>query len=80
MAEVRVRNVDERILAAFRDVARRRGHSVPEELRRLITEAAVRPRQELIARLDKLKADIFERGGLLPDSTPLIREERDRNG
>lgn len=78
MAEVRVRNIDDRVLAAFKDVARRHGNSVPEELRRLITEASVRPRQELVARLDKLRSDILAEHGELPDSTPLIREERDR--
>jgi plasmid stability protein len=80
MAEIRVRNVDESILATFRDVARRRGHTVPEEIRRLITDAVVRPKQELIARLDRLRESIRSEHGTLDDSTQWIREERDRLG
>ncbi|MFT3786006.1 MAG: hypothetical protein QM770_07555 [Tepidisphaeraceae bacterium] len=78
MGEIRVRNIDEGVLAAFKDVARRHGNTVPEELRRLIVDATIRPRQELIARLDKLRSDISADHGELTDSTPLIREERDR--
>jgi plasmid stability protein len=78
MAEIRVRNVDDQVLIAFRDMARRHGRSVAEEARRVIADAVVRPRQELIARLDRLHADILAESGVLDDSTPWIRQERER--
>lgn len=78
MAEIRVRNVDDHILLAFRDMARRHGRSVAEEARHVIADAVARPRQELLARLDKLHAEIVAEHGVLPDSTPEIRADRDR--
>jgi len=80
MGEVRVRDVDDGVVAALKDRARRHGRSLAEELREVLTREAFRPRQETTDRLQKLRDDIRAECGVLPDSTPFIRSERDRRG
>jgi len=80
MAEVRVRNLDDGVVSALKDRARRHGQSLSEELRELLTREAFRPRQETVERLQKLRDGIRADFGELPDSTPFIRAERDRRG
>lgn len=80
MSEVRVRDLDEGVVQALKDRARRHGKSLSEELRELLTREAFRPRHETIERLQKLRDQIRAECGELPDSTPGIREERDRRG
>jgi plasmid stability protein len=78
MGEIRVRDVDDAVVQAFKDMARRHGRSVAAEAREVLTEAVHRQRRQLIDRLDALRADIQAEAGILPDSTAMIREERDR--
>jgi plasmid stability protein len=80
MGEVRVRDLDEGVVSALKDRARRHGKSLSEELREMLTREAFRPRQETIDRLQQLRDDIRAECGVLPDSTPFIRTERDRRG
>jgi hypothetical protein len=46
----------------------------------VLTESALAARRELIEKLSKLHAKFEAKYGLLPDSTPGIREERDSRG
>ena len=80
MGELRVRNIDDGVVAEWRARARRHGRSVAEEVRDLLTEEAMRPRRETVARLRQLQEQILAESGVLPDSTVGIREERDRRG
>lgn len=77
MADVRVRDVDEDVVFALRAQARRRGKSLSGELRDLLTEAALQPRRELVARLKDHQERMRAKHGVLADSTPGIRAERD---
>ena len=80
MGEVRVRHLPEEVVDEWKARAERHGHSLQEELRTLLEEEAYRPRREMVARLRKLQDAIRAGSGELPDSTPGIREERDRRG
>lgn len=77
MAEVRVRDVDEGVIEELKARARRERTTLSDVIRGVLTDAAWRPRREWVERLSKLRESIREEHGVLPDSTPLIREERD---
>jgi plasmid stability protein len=80
MADVKIRRLDDWVVESFRARARQAGRSLEEELRQLLTETARERRRRFVAELDDLNAKLREKYGELPDSTPLIREERDRYG
>lgn len=80
MGEIRVRGVDEGVIHALRDNARREGSSLSELLRRLLADAAMRPRRELIAQARAIREGMRDVHGTLDDSTPAIRAERDERG
>ena len=80
MAEVRVRKLDEFVVAQLREQAQRKGTSVEAILREIISREALRPRQDMIARLLEHQRWMREQCGIQPDSTPGIREERDNRG
>jgi plasmid stability protein len=80
MGEVRVRNVSDDVVEQWKARARLHGHSLQEELRSLLEDEAYRPRREMAAKLRELRESIRSECGELPDSTPGIREERDRRG
>ncbi len=77
MKEVRVRNLDEKVILSLKRRAKRNGHSLEGELRELLTEEALRPKRELIASLRQLHEEMYAEHGELPDSTPMIRAMRD---
>lgn len=66
------------VVESFRARAQHAGRSLEEELRQFLTEAARERRRRFIAELDELNARLREKYGKLPDSTPLIREERNQ--
>lgn len=80
MGEIRVRDIDDGVVSELRDRARRHGNSLSEELREMLTREAFRPREEAAERLQVLRDTIRGKCGVLPDSTPGIRAERDRRG
>jgi plasmid stability protein len=80
VADVKIRKLDDWVVESFRARARQAGRSLEEELRQLLTETARERRRRLVAELDELNAELREKYGELPDSTPLIREERDQYG
>jgi plasmid stability protein len=80
MTDVKIRKLDDWVVESFRARAKQAGHSLEEELRQFLTEAARERRRRFIAELDELNAGLREKYGELPDSTPLIREERDQYG
>jgi antitoxin FitA len=80
MTDVRVRNLDDDVVALLKERARMHGRSLENELREALTELAVRPRQELAERTARLRASIKAESGILTESAPFIRDERDRRG
>lgn len=80
MTDVRVRGLNEDIVHLLKDQARRQGKDWQGFLHDALTEAAMRPRRELAAELKAFRDDMFVKHGEMPDSTALIREERDQWG
>jgi len=80
MSELRVRNMDDWVIAELKAQARAHGHSLETELRERLRELALRPRQEMAERAAHLRDAIAQEHGLLPDSAAAIREERDARG
>jgi plasmid stability protein len=80
MTDVRVRNVDDWVVESIRQQARAQGKSLEATVRELLRQEAMRPKQELAARLKKFQDEIRDKYGMLSDSTALIREARDQRG
>lgn len=80
MADVKVRRSDDWVVEQHRHRAAQAGHSLEEELRRVLTDTALARRREWAAQLALLRQDIRERYGLLAPSEELIRAERDATG
>jgi plasmid stability protein len=77
MTELKIRNLDPKVVKGLRAQAKRKGVSVEQELRQIVTNAIVPDRSELIKRLRKLRAMTpdYIRG---TDSTPVLRRLRSR--
>ena len=76
MAQVLVRNLSDDVVARLKARAARARHSLEQELRDILTEAARPRREEILADMDRIRA-------LTPkvpqtDSAELIRADRDR--
>lgn len=80
MAELKVRQLDDRVAAALRARARKRGVSLEEEVRATLTASVLRRRQAFARRAAVLRASIPRIGSPALDSARLIREERDARG
>ena len=75
MAQVIVRNLDERVVAALKERAAGKGRALEQELRDIITEAATPSRQELLSELDRCRAMTPKTHATLAED--IIREIRD---
>ena len=73
--QVVVRNLDPGVVAALKRRASRAGRSLERELRIILSRAAGPDRSELIAEANRIRAMT---PALLPDSTELLRQDRDR--
>ncbi len=80
MAEIRIRSLDDSIVAALRLRAKQHGRSLEAELRALLTREALGSRRALLDKLDRFRETLRAEYGAFPDSTPMIRAERDRRG
>jgi antitoxin FitA len=80
MAEVRVRNVEDWVVAELRARAKRHGMSLEGELRETLKEEVLRPQREAAEELRTLREEMQAKYGLMSDSTIGIREDRDRRG
>lgn len=78
--DVRVRGLNEDVVQLLKDQAKRLGKDWQGYLHDALTDAALRPRRELAVQLKAFRDDMLAKHGELPDSTPLIREERDQWG
>jgi antitoxin FitA len=80
MSELRVRNMDDWVVAELRARAKSHGQSLEAELRDMLRLEAMRPRREAAQRAREFREAIAREHGLLPDSAKEIREDRDRRG
>ena len=80
MAEVEIHDLDDWVVATHRHRAERAGRSLEGELRQLLTEAALRPQHEFAQEAAALREELRKQYGLFPDSTELIREDREAHG
>ena len=81
MADVKVRNLDERVARALRTRAKSRGVSLEEEVRRSLAESVVVRQEAFARRAAACRAATRRRRSRRPsDSVALIRRERDAWG
>lgn len=80
MADIRVRNLDDKVVAQLKDRARMHGISLEGELREVLTDIAMQPRREIAAQIAQLREAVRSESGKLSDSATYIREERDNRG
>jgi antitoxin FitA len=77
MAQVIVRNLDDAVVAALKRNAVRRGRSLEQELRVILTDAArLSPEDRLV--ISRRSRAMTPGRRLLSDSARLIRQDRDR--
>jgi len=81
LAELKVRNLDERVISALKERARRRGVSLEEEVRSMLVGAVARRRAAFARRAAAIRASIGAPPGDPDlDSVKIIRAERDSWG
>ncbi len=80
MADVKVRNLPDWVVNSFKARANHAGRSLEEELRLLLTEAATQRRQETLRTIRAHQEKMRKKYGVLSDSTPGIREDRQARG
>jgi plasmid stability protein len=79
MGQVLIRNVDDNVLERLKQRATAQRKSLEQSLREALAEIARPSRAELLADLDRLRAEIAaqEPDGEYPAAEELIREDRD---
>lgn len=80
MGEIRIRELEDWVVSAYKARAEQAGRSLEEELRITLTDIMERNSDELLDRLDRHRKMMRDKYGVLPDSTPLIRADRDERG
>lgn len=81
MADLKVRNLDDRVAASLRLRARRHGISLEEEARRVLAQAASRRRQAVCLRAAALRAATKSNAkSARYEGTQTIRADRDAWG
>jgi plasmid stability protein len=80
VAEVKIRKLDDWVIETHRAIAAADGISLEEELRRVVTEAALKPQREFARKARAIQEELRAKYGVMPDSTSLIREDRDSRG
>jgi plasmid stability protein len=73
---VKIRKLPDWVLEAHRARAAQEGVSLEEELRIVLTEAALKPKFEFAAKSAEFTAGLRAKYGTFSDSTDLIREDR----
>ena len=80
MTDVRVRNLDEWVVDALRTRACANRRSLEGELRELLRQEALRPKQELADELHTMLDELRHPPRPFSDSAAIIREMRDERG
>ncbi|MEM9092598.1 MAG: hypothetical protein AAGC93_28185 [Cyanobacteria bacterium P01_F01_bin.53] len=81
MASLTIRNISDNAVHRLQNMARTAAaRGLETYVREVLEEHSKKPLQESYKRVQKLQAMVKEKHGILPDSTPLIREDRDKRG
>lgn len=80
MADVKIRNLDDGLRDTYQRMAEAEGISLEEQLRRVLSEYLSQERRKMILEVEEGLARMRDKYGVLPDSTPGIRADRDRRG
>jgi plasmid stability protein len=80
MADVKIRNLDDLVHETYRQRAENQGISLEEELRRALRENLQKERRAWAERLLAAHQEFKQKFGVLPESTPGIRADRDERG
>ncbi len=77
MAQILIRNLDEKLVGRLKKQAKGHGRSLQAEAKRILEEAAP-DYEEVWRRIDRLRNKLKRSGRTFSDSAELIREDRDR--
>jgi plasmid stability protein len=80
MGELRIRDVDEDVIAELKSRAKRHGRTLGDELKSVLSDEVRRPRQALADRARQLREMCLPGEKGEPDSAAYIREMRDARG
>jgi plasmid stability protein len=80
MPDLKIRKLADWVVATLRLRADHAGHSLEEELRILLTEAASKPKHDRAAELAAFRDMLRRKYGTLSDSTGEIRADREARG
>lgn len=80
MAEIRVRNLPDWLVAWYKDSAEQQGKTLEGFMRQMLQESALSKQAAVAAKLQEGLDRLAEKYDVMPDSTPLIREMRYERG
>jgi plasmid stability protein len=78
MAQVLVRNLDDKVVARLKKRAKNRGRSLQAEVKTILEEAAKDVPGDFWKEADRIREQLKRSGRKFSDSAALIRENRDR--
>ncbi len=80
MADLKVRQLDDRVARALKDRAGRKGVSLEEEVRATLAASVDARRAAFLKRASAIRSSNNANGAARLESTRLIRRERDQRG
>lgn len=78
MAQVLVRNLNDRVVARLKKRAKTRGRSLQAEVKTILEEAAKDVPEDFWKEADRIRKQLGRSGRKFSDSAALVREDRDR--
>jgi plasmid stability protein len=78
MAQVLVRNLEDKVVARLKKRARTRGRSLQAEVKTILEEAAKEASGDFWKEADRIRQQLKRSGRKFSDSAALLREDRDR--
>jgi antitoxin FitA len=78
MAQVLVRNLEDKVVARLKKRAKTRGRSLQAEVKTILEEAAQEESGDFWKEADRIRERLKRSGKQFSDSADLIREDRDR--
>lgn len=78
MAQVLVRNLEDKVVARLKKRARTRGRSLQAEVKTILEEAAKEAPEDFWKEADRIRQQLKRSGRKFSDSAALLREDRDR--
>lgn len=80
MGDLRIRNFDDHAKIMLRDRAKREGTTLELLAKAILEQEAFRKRRELVEEMHRNLEEMRQKYGVMEDSTPGIRAERDERG